>query len=207
MGYNMTAKLPVPKPSSDAFSGLFADSFGRGSQINTPMTIAERAARAERTRRDRPGQPSQPVQTGVSAWDGLDTLASRTADTAVFRQPKPASNSITRDTLIDDWDVTDFMAKPESKSSSPSIPEQTILDLDDFASPVEYLQPPKPAANGTEERFDTLGDFDFGDREDHDSPDDGDDLLGVLGQPVEALSKRSSPSVRIRTRLSFELFK
>jgi hypothetical protein len=98
--------------------------------------------------------------------------------------------------LIDDWDVTDVMAKLASKSNSPFIPEQTILDLDD----VGQLQLPIPAVNGAEERFDTLGDFDFGDREDHDSGGDGDDILGVLSQPVEALSKRSSPSVRICPR-------
>ena len=197
IGRNMTANASVSKPSSDAFSGLFTDSFGSGLQTNTRMTMAERAAMVEKTKRERPIQHSQPVKTEISAWDGLDALADRTANATGFAPSKPAShNNTTTNTLIDDWGIADFVARPASIRNPPSEPSPTILDIDDFPSPVEQLQSARPGVNGPVERFDSLGDFDFGDREDHDSQD-GDDILGILSQPVDALPDRSSPSVRV----------
>ena len=194
LGRNMTANASVSKLSSDAFSGLFADSFGSGLQTNTRMTMAERAAMVEKTKRERPTQHSQPVKTEISAWDGLDALANR-ANTTAFAPSKPASHN-NANALIDDWGIADFVARPASISSPPSEPSQTILDIDDFPSPVEPPQPAQRGVNGPVERFDALGDFDFGDREDHDSQD-GDDILGILSQPVDALPERSSPTVRV----------
>ncbi|KAF7357622.1 UBA domain-containing protein 7 [Mycena sanguinolenta] len=198
-----SAKLAAQqKPSGtstgggDAFSSLLGGTLSSNGNGMQNMTIAERAKRAEAERMRQAAIP-KPAASTISAWDGLDSLATGSLS--------PASKSTSPAVLDDDWGFGAApVAPPKAKpvpvlsedddwglgfSSAPSAPatqptpqapKVTVWDqLDDF-SPAKPSPPARYAS--------PTADFDFGDRED--TGGDDFDLLGDLGKPVEAISSR-----------------
>ncbi|KAI0691386.1 hypothetical protein BC835DRAFT_1417145 [Cytidiella melzeri] len=200
---------PIQKAGSsggDAFSDLFSGSFTSSSN-GANLTIAQKAALVEKQRL---GQQSnvQTRPTGTKAadstWAGLDALG-----TSSFTSPRPVSVSpqppVSPDDWAfdsvappaapvskarpakadDDWGLDEFISKPAPKRP-PQASSQSLWDIDDITS-----VPAAPANNG---RSSTPGSFDFGDREDgllDDQSGDEDDILGVLGKPVQPKSTAS----------------
>ncbi|OAX41411.1 hypothetical protein K503DRAFT_685508 [Rhizopogon vinicolor AM-OR11-026] len=199
---------PPSAPRNDAFSDLFSGSLadGRG---NANMTIAERAAAAQKAKLQQARSHHTISAPLPSAWDGLDTLA----QSSTTSRPPPShsaqddfdfsafSSSTTSAPKLpvggDDWGLSDFAA-PQPQSISQKKPAQTLWDIDAFDSP-------SPSEPQIPPRSRTLGDFDFGDREDgllrSHSDDGNDDILGDLARPVDVVkissqnqSNRATPS-------------
>ncbi|KAI1795036.1 hypothetical protein LXA43DRAFT_1110417 [Ganoderma leucocontextum] len=210
----------------DAFSGLLSGSFPSGSNSNgTNLTIAQRAALAEKQRQANAAQKKAPAHAAhvSSAWAGLDALGGGTSLMSSTKSSTPSQDS--QDDLgfgsfssapttsrtpskspqpppatDEDWLSDLTAAKPTAPPASkpkPTSAAQSLLDWDEF----EADRPARPSATRARPQNDTLGDFDFGDREDgllgHQSGDE-DDILGDLGKPIEQLqakrSARNTPS-------------
>jgi hypothetical protein len=210
-----TSSKRVTKASEDVFSGLLVGALKGGSQNGANLTIAERTARAERERQQnmRIDNDQRQVKVQASAWDGLDQLANSFSNNTIknpveddwFVPLHSVSNGFSVEQPsappVDDWGLADITSKPSLDfSPTPAPHSQAILDLDEIPSPVPLIgtgQPP-PAIREPVPRFDSPGDFDFGNREDSlldDDSQDEDDILGVLSKPVDAIPKRTSPSV------------
>ncbi|EIW74510.1 hypothetical protein CONPUDRAFT_159811 [Coniophora puteana RWD-64-598 SS2] len=209
---------------ADAFSSLLSGSIGTGfGGGGATMTIAERAAMATRQRQQEAQKQQQAAQTQAAAWAGLDSLGSSSpslslapskpasasppvdewdfaglgAVTAAKPSPIPAAPPKASTLDDDDWGLADFSsAKPTASGSANgqsngrggnAKSSQSIWDMDEFAS--------APAARS---RSDSLGDFDFGNREDRlmaGDESDEDDILGELSKPTDSVAARSSPQV------------
>ncbi|KAJ6466327.1 hypothetical protein C8R45DRAFT_877019 [Mycena sanguinolenta] len=185
----------------DAFSGLLGGTLNSNGNGMQNMTIAERAKRAEAERMRQATMP-KPAAPTISAWDGLDSLAtgssssaSKATSSAVLDddwgfgvapvapakaqkvQPAPVPSE------DDDWGLGfSSAASAPATRPTPQAPKATVWDqLDGFSS----AKPSPPARYAS-----PTADFDFGDRED--TGGDDFDLLGDLGKPVEAISSRRS---------------
>ncbi|PIL37590.1 hypothetical protein GSI_01284 [Ganoderma sinense ZZ0214-1] len=211
----------------DAFSGLLSASFSSGSVSNgANLTMAQRAALAEKQKQATATQMKAPAPQVSSAWAGLDALGGGASAMSSTKSSTPSHDplddlgfgsftsapSTTRTAskspqlppaADDDW-LGDFTAAkptaPPASKPKPTSTAQTLLDWDEF----ESSPPARPAAAQTKPQNDTLGDFDFGDREDGllgDQSGDEDDILGDLGKPVEQLQAkridRDTPSPQL----------
>ncbi|KAG6830423.1 hypothetical protein H0H87_008171 [Tephrocybe sp. NHM501043] len=217
-----TTPNPATKPVSnggDAFSNLLSGSLAAGTSGNSRQTMAEKAAEAERQKLESLRRHQQSVKpTTSSAWEGLDSLAKPSAQSAPALAAKPG-NAL----LDDDWGFNAFASQPVSrgaptKTASSPVPAVSSEDTDedwlgDFGhQPISQSQPqafdssrqdfrddlppPLPARR----RADSLEDFDFGNREDAllgDDSNDEDDILGALSKPVDAIPKRRTPPATI----------
>nr|VWP00736.1 Alcohol oxidase [Ganoderma boninense] len=200
---------------ADAFSGLLSGSFPSGSGPHgANLTIAQRAALVEKQKQASAAQTKSPAAKVSSAWAGLDALGggggtsnmSSTKSSTPSHDPlddlgfgsftsapanaRAASKSPQPPLPADDDWLGDFTAAkptaPPASKPKPTSTAQTLLDWDDFESGPHT----RPAAAHTKPRNDTLGDFDFGGREDGllgEQSGDEDDILGDLGKPVEQL--------------------
>ncbi|KAI0337939.1 hypothetical protein BDW22DRAFT_1488020 [Trametopsis cervina] len=208
---------PVQKANSsggDAFADLFSGTSGSNATSGN-LTIAQRAALAEKQRLGQQSASSNhrlaPSAVPDSAWSGLDALGSssftgtRTTsvspkppqqDDWVFDSVKPAAPPISTSKVTvvqdDDWGLEDFVSKPAPAAAPSAGATGSLWDIDDFASSTAPAARASPAAyNG---RASPSGSFDFGDREDgllDDRSGDEDDILGVLGKPVQPKAPKS----------------
>ncbi|KAG6847912.1 hypothetical protein H0H93_004992, partial [Arthromyces matolae] len=191
------AATKPPLGSGDAFSGLLGSSLATSSVANPRMTMAERAAEAERQKLEslrRHDQSSKALSAAPTVWDGLDSLAKRSAPSLASTSSKPGQSLVD-----DDWGLGDFGSQPPAKQNATSGSTITTGDddwLGEFANrPPSQLRsstsnsqnsrssPPLPSRR----RADSPGDFDFGNREDAllgDDSNDEDDILGDLARPV-----------------------
>ena len=197
---------------SDAFSGLLSGSFSGPSSKGANLTMAQRAALAEKQKQASAAQAKTPAAQVSSAWAGLDALGGGTSGTSsaksstAFQDPlddlgfgsfsstppasRPPSKSpqpppATDDDWLGDFAITKPSAPSASKPKSAST-AHTLLDWDEF----ESNPPNHPSTSQSKTQNDTLGDFDFGDKEDGllgDQSGDEDDILGDLGKPLEQL--------------------
>ncbi|KAF9066419.1 hypothetical protein BDP27DRAFT_1330487 [Rhodocollybia butyracea] len=121
-----SSKILVASTHNDAFGELFGAAPSEGGKSPANMTIAERAALAEQQRldsllRQRRVEPSVP-----SAWDGLDTLGSKS-----FTMPRSE----------DTWGLEDFAAAvPVVPSQGEDNPDDILGDL---SKPLDSVRPQK----------------------------------------------------------------
>ena len=197
----------------DAFSGLLSGSFSSGPNSNgANLTMAQRAALAEKQKQAAQTKTSSPSTHVASAWAGLDALGGGTSGMSSTKSSTPSQDPLDdlgfgsftsapatsrtsskspqpAPAADDDW-LGDFTAAkpaaPPASKPKPTSTAQTLLDWDEF----ESSSPVRPSSAQTKPQNDTLGDFDFGNREDGllgDHSGDEDDILGDLGKPVEQL--------------------
>lgn len=215
----LSPKPPGPSSSKsspgglDAFSDLLGGSSLSGTSNGANLTIAERAAKVERERQERLGgqQSVKQPQAALSAWAGLDSLASPST-TTTFRMGSVG-------TLDDDWGLGAPAAAPQKASAvrtTKATPSPVVVQddddwgLGDFGSARPSVSAPKPQHStssqpkgsiwdldefGSEpvsasppplkskelQRTDSPGDFDFGDREDGLLDKDSGDEDDILG--------------------------
>ncbi|KAL1944085.1 hypothetical protein VTO73DRAFT_3270 [Trametes versicolor] len=205
---------------SDAFSGLLSGFSSTQSANGANLTIAQRAALAEKERRERAQQQTSNPPQAAHAWAGLDALggSSATANTqssttrhdplddlgfGAFTSSSTSTSPPIKVTQSapqadDDWGFGEFSSQPApapapaGKRKGPAASGfDDLLGFDDFSAPAASRQSSSPAPP----RSDTLGDFDFGNREDGllgGQSSDEDDILGDLSKPVEKLAARQS---------------
>lgn len=223
LGSNGPAK-PIQKAAStgtalggsDAFSGLLSGFSSTQSANGANLTIAQRAALAEKERRERAQQQTSNPPQAAHAWAGLDALggSSATANTqssttshdplddlgfGAFTSSSTSTSPPIKVTQSapqadDDWGFGEFSSQPApaGKRKGPAASGfDDLLGFDDFSAPAASRQSSSPAPP----RSDTLGDFDFGNREDGllgGQSSDEDDILGDLSKPVEKLAAVSA---------------
>ncbi|KAE9402347.1 hypothetical protein BT96DRAFT_560307 [Gymnopus androsaceus JB14] len=136
------------------------------------MTIAERAALVEKERVNSLLQQRQTLQKQAStpsAWDGLDSLGSKTFATSAPKEE-------------DDWGLGDFAAP-----AAPAAASNALLDMDEFSA----LDDAGRASPGK--------DFDFGTREDTDDDILGDLSRPVESIQREKQQKTTTPPSRTQS--------
>ncbi|KAJ4482443.1 hypothetical protein J3R30DRAFT_3286934 [Lentinula aciculospora] len=162
--------------NGDPFSGLFGTSSSLGNRSTANMTMAERAALVEKERMAQLLQQRQPPSSTLSAWDGLDSLASKTlATSSTLPSFAPEHDwglgaSPLNTKPEDDWDIASFANISASTADSKPSSSGAFWGIDDFSA---------------------LGSQNRGlESETRDAVTDGpDDILGDLSRPVEAIQR------------------
>ena len=199
---------PVAQGGTDAFSSLLGSSFSSSSNT-TNMSLADRQAAALKERQNALAQKQSIDAKEASVWSGLDMIGK----SSVPLQGTKSTPNPTIRASDDDWifDKITPSAPGPPKSTTPS--SSSLLEddwgLSDFASqPTSSRTPPQAKSNDPMSLFETLGDTStsYGQNKSHPvvglTPDDGeDDILGMLGRPVEAIPKRTTPDKTVSTRL------
>ncbi|GAW01043.1 uba ts-n domain protein [Lentinula edodes] len=188
------------KPSSqnsngDAFSGLFGAGSSLASNRSTAnMTIAERAALVEKERLERSIQQRQaPSPTHSTAWDGLDSLGSKTFATSPTNSHLP---------LDHDWTLT-APSVLKSVVLPPVLKPEDEWGLANFANTSAPATTSKPSHSGAVWDLDEFSTLDSTSRGlgpgkwDEVTANDGpDDILGDLSRPIEAIQREKHENSR-----------
>ncbi|KAG6897097.1 hypothetical protein C0992_004029 [Termitomyces sp. T32_za158] len=195
-----TAQSPATKSlsnsSDDAFSSLFSGSLATSTNDKARMTMAEKVAEAGRQKLEKLSGHEQMIksQPTSNVWDGLDSLA------IISAQPVPSSSKSKQALPIDDWDLNALTSQPASCAESTSSPASIVTTendwLGEFANrPASQLEP-QTTGLSNQIKSPSLprrhGDFDFGSRVFGGDSNSEDNILGVLGKPVDALPERRS---------------
>ncbi|KAF8627930.1 hypothetical protein AX17_006085 [Amanita inopinata Kibby_2008] len=215
--------------ANDAFGDLLGGSINSGSMnTSSRMTMAERAAQAEKQRLESLQRKQQAVKLEASTWQGLDSLASPTLsslktemarnaakptldndDWAFGSVAKPQTQATPAQqsqlaVADDDWDLGDFAAPTKSStkntnSSTRNPPQsQTPWDLDDLMTAGSESSQTSNGLNSGSIRLpddDTTGLL-------HQGLEEEDDILGVLGKPINSVAPIPRSDSRVQTPAS-----
>ncbi|KAI5117503.1 hypothetical protein M0805_009672 [Coniferiporia weirii] len=197
--------VPANLGSGDAFSSLLGPSFAPTDKSGN-LSLAERQAAALKEQQAKATRHSAAKENEFAVWSGLDMIGQNSSPQPVNgASPKPAA--LVSD---DDW-LFDKIASP-SASTSKAAPTPSVAHteddwgLSDFASQPQSSTRPQQGSSSTS-LFDALGDsphdrdmiFDsLGERRNQPpvnnlGDDAEDDILGMLGKPVESVPKRTTP--------------
>src|ERR1700730_1117742 len=199
---SLTPHRLSPQPA-DAFSELLSGSLVK-TQNSEKLTIAQRAAQAEKERLTRSESHERRAQEHQSAWAGLHALAAAqesqtpsatllkddwTFDSSTHNINPGSSTSLQSHQDKDHWDLLNSSAKPPVPSATLSASAQ-IWDLDSFVSaPVAHQPSPNrtPTIGALDDDFLSSGPQQGDDRQAEYLPNEDDNLLGILSEPVDVI--------------------
>ncbi|PFH48979.1 hypothetical protein AMATHDRAFT_5291 [Amanita thiersii Skay4041] len=213
--------------ANDAFGDLLGNSISNGSQRLGSLTIAERAAQVEKQRSAALHKQNQVAKSDTSTWQGLDSLAGSSSFTSpqtktpantlypvlkedawgFGRATQPQTNTVPlpsqTSALDDDWGLDDFGSSsttasapskmPSVSSTTPNHSSQLLWDLDEFANSAPKQEPSEAPG-----QIRLGNDTDSLLQEDNDD----DDILGVLGKPVNSIQQPSQANPRVPSPVS-----
>ena len=185
----------------DIFSSLLDPSFSSAG-ANGKMSLAEKRAAAQREAEVKASREQQKKDEESAVWNGLDMLGQRSSSSFPLH-PHQTSHAEQDDWLFSGSSKPQQVTKqPHSSTSKPVLAEDDDWGLGDFASSSNLATSSKGNNNelldgfvGTDDGSDV---FSFLDNKQaaaapHQTGDADDDILGMLGKPVNSIPKPKPP--------------
>ena len=194
---------PTNQGGADAFSSLLGASFSSSSSTAN-MSLADKQAAALKERQAKLAQKQVVDAKEASVWSGLDLIGQSSVPISGANST-PSTNLHTND---EDW----LFDKVNSSTSKPSQSTSSLLEddwgLSDFAIQPTQKAAPQTSSNDPMSLIDSLDNSSISFSQSQPQPsanhsvDDGDDdILGMLGRPVESVPKQETPDRVVSTRL------
>ncbi|THH11547.1 hypothetical protein EW145_g604 [Phellinidium pouzarii] len=201
-----TTGPPVNSNKLDVFSSLLGPSFPSSNNSGN-LSLAERRAAALKEQQAKAADDRLAKENEPTVWSGLDMIG-QSSSTAINGSLK-STPLVSGDAFSDDSWLFDKLAPsaaPSKVASPPSVVQDDDWGLSDFATRTQPSTYP-PEQTDSLSFFDALGDSAHdGDllsdysgehiiqpKVARNNDDADDDILGILGKPVEAILKRPTP--------------